>query len=255
MTVRERLWPCCPLVCVSPVPLALHSAADTRRWNPCTTFSQAEPLRERVDSLCRSSGIRTYQLTQEIIMTCSQQCWDVFIKRFWHGGAPYKYMKNRRVQIIGMTVVIHTFYIQIWCRVTASNAQDLWRHGMLWLKVCAPYPHGDRVKRKPGWKKNADKNIWTVLSSSPGSVRASGSGAPHDSHWWRGNDRKRFSATKTGMNVGSLECRASIVGATTWSVLWQTEEPEGLEKVCLVRSPWEHEFNHTWTLWLAVVHL
>lgn len=52
---------------------------------------------------------------------------------------------------------------------------------MLWLKACAPYPHGERDKRKPGRKKNADKNIWTVLSSSPGSVRASGSGAPHDS--------------------------------------------------------------------------
>lgn len=78
------------------------------------------------------------------------------------------------------------------------------------------------------------REVKLLSSSSPRSVTGSASDTPHSFDWGSWTQRKRntwISAMKTGLNSGSLtdwcllDRSDSIVEVTTWSVLWQTEEP------------------------------
>lgn len=88
---------------------------------------------------------------------------------------------------------------------------------MLLLKVCAVYPHINRVMRKFVPKKKEYRQSAQFCQVVPG-VRMHQAVVLPRAQTDGANDRNGgmgFSAMKTGMNVGSVECRSSIVGATT----------------------------------------
>lgn len=89
---------------------------------------------------------------------------------------------------------------------------------MLLSKVCASYPHIDCVMRKFVHRKKEYRQkarFWQVVPGARVHQAVVFPTAQPDGEVMTGTGGMGFSAMKTGINVGSVECRSSIVGVTT----------------------------------------